>query len=154
MAGKKGRSGPPKNLNAAKSGVTTWLRRRALPRQKQHVAKMVEIYRDGLTVCKGGPGVVTEVEAALIENAARAYGACLLILEEAASRGLVRTTDDSWDLMPGLTRLQGFLSVEQRALSMIGLTRRAKDAGSLEALLHDAATDAEPGEENHEARSE
>lgn len=148
MAGKKGRSGPPKNLNAAKSGVTAWLRRRALPRQKQHVAKMVETYRDGLIVCKGGPGAVTEVEAALIENAARAYGACLLILEESALRGLVRITGESWDLMPGLARLQGFLSVEQRALSMLGLQRRAKDAGTLDALLHDAASDGEPGGES------
>jgi hypothetical protein len=104
---------------------------------------MAETYRDGLIACKGGPGMVSEVEAALIENAAKAFGACLLILEEAADRGLVREADDGWDLMPGLTRLQGFLSVEQRALSILGISRRAKDAGSLDALLNEAATDTE-----------
>ena len=145
MAGKPGRSGPPGNLHAAKSGLQSWLKRRALPQQKQHVAKLVETYRDGLIACKGGPGVVTVIELAMIENAARAYGAVLLILEESASRGLVRTTNDSWDLMPGLARLQGFLSVEQRALSILGLQRRAKDAGSLDALLNEAVSDAEHG---------
>ena len=73
MAGKPGRSGPPQNLNAARHGLTAWLKRRALPKQKQHVAKLVQDYRAGMLTCKGGPGAATEVEVALIENASKAF---------------------------------------------------------------------------------
>ena len=142
MAGKPGRSGPPQNLNAARHGLTAWLRRRALPKQKQHVAKLVQGYRAGLLTCKGGPETATEVEVALIENAARAFGACLLILEEAKARGMVRKVDSTWDLSPGFSRLVGFLNSERMALAILGLDRRSKDVTpSLQALLAEAAED-------------
>lgn len=135
MAGKKGRSGPPGNLNAARFGLTSWLRRRALPMEKQHVAALVENYRAGLITAKGGKDAVTEVEAALIENAAKAFGAELLILEEAATRGLVRSLDGTWDLAPGLARLVGFLAVERQALVALGLDRRQREVPDLATYL-------------------
>lgn len=143
MAGKKGKSGPPGNLNSAKHGLTAWLSRRALPRQKQHIGKLIESYRTGLTACKGGAQGVTEVEAALIENAARAYGACLLIFEEGAQKGLVREVDGTWDLTPGFSRLIGFLGAERGALLGLGVGRRQKDVKDLHALLTEAAEDGE-----------
>jgi hypothetical protein len=128
MAGVKGRSGPPGNLNSAKHGMGSWLRRRALPINKQHVGKLVEDYLAQLTRCKGGPAAVTEVETGLIDNAGRAVGMCLLILEEAASRGLVREVDGgTWDLAPGLARLVGFLNAERQALLALGLDRRERE---------------------------
>ena len=136
MAGKKGRSGPPGNLNGAKHGLQSWLRRRALPKQKQHVVKLVQAYRVGLLSAKGGPGAATEVEAALIQNAATAYGAILLVMEEAKARGMVRTVDGSWDLAPGVARLVGFLGAERQALLGVGVSRRPKDVTpSLHELL-------------------
>lgn len=143
MAGKKGRSGPPGNLNAARNGLTAWMKRRALPRQKQHVMKLVQDYAGGLLSCKGGAKGATEVEAAVIENAARAYGACLLVLEEAAVRGLVREANGTWDLTPGFMRLIGFLNAERMSLLGLGLGRRAKNVSDLNTLLAEAANDKE-----------
>lgn len=147
MAGKKGKSGPPGNLNSARHGLSTWLARRALPNHKQHVGKLIEDYRTGLTTCKGGAQGVTEVEAALIENAARAYGACLLIFEEGAQKGLVRELDGTWDLTPGFSRLIGFLGAERAALLGLGLGRRQKAVNDLHSLLSEAADD---GQEDNE----
>lgn len=141
MAGVRGRSGPPGNMHSAKHGLTSWLRRRALPTEKQHIAQFVEDYRTGLLACKGGEAEATEVERALIENASRAFGACLLILEEAKARGLVRQVDGTWDLAPGLARLVGFLGAERMALVGLGLGRRAKDVPTLQKLLAEAAAD-------------
>lgn len=143
MAGVKGRSGPPGNMHGARHGVTSWLRRRALPVHKQHVAQMIEDYRDALLVCKGGKEGATEVEVALVENASRAYGASLLILEEGKARGLVREVDGSWDLAPGLTRLTGFLNAERTALLGLGLARREKAVPSLQEWLEARAAAAE-----------
>ncbi len=114
-------------MHAAKHGLTSWLKRRALPLDKQHVARFVQDYRVGLLNCKGGQNGATEVEKALIENAAKAFGACLLILEEAKARGMVRKVDSTWDLSPGFARLVGFLHAERQALGLLGLARRPKD---------------------------
>jgi len=70
--------------------------------------------------------------------------AVLLILNEMVERGAVSVEDGKWDLQPGAQRLAKFLSEERAALLALGLQRRAKDAGSLEALLDDAANDPEP----------
>lgn len=127
MGGKRGRSGPPNNLNAAKHGLTAWLKRRALPAHKRHVGILVDTYRQGLLSCKGGEEAVTEVESALVQNAATAYGAILLVMEEAKARGMVRVVDGSWDLSPGFSRLVGFLGAERQALLAIGVSRRPRE---------------------------
>jgi hypothetical protein len=126
--------------------LTAWLKRRALPRQKQHVAKLVQRYREGLLACKGGEDGATEVEKALIENAAKAFGASVLVLEEAAARGLVRKVDGTWDLSPGFARLSAFLGSERMALVALGVGRRSRDVTpSLDDLLREAAQDGEDG---------
>ena len=131
MSGKAGKSGPPGNLNASRHGLTTWLKRRALPPDKAHLAPFIQSFREGLLTCKGGEDQATEVEVGLIDNATRAHGACLLILEEAATRGWVRQISDTWDLSPGLARLAVFLNAERQALIALGLERRAKDLPDL-----------------------
>ena len=142
MAGLKGRSGPPRNLNAAKHGLTTWLRRRALPLNRQHVGKMVGDYEESLIRCKGGSESISEVELALVRNAGLARGACLLVLEESAARGLTRQTEGgSWDLSPGFGRLLGFLGAERQALVALGMERRARDVESLADILATSSKD-------------
>ena len=98
----------------------------------------MEDYTAGLLRCKGGAEAATEIETALIENAGRAFGACLLILEEAAVRGLVRQIDATWDLAPGLSRLVGFLGGERQALVALGLERRERDALDLALAIRNA----------------
>ena len=140
--GLKGRSGPPGNMHGARHGLTSWLMRRALPLHKAHVGRFVAEYKANLLACKGGPAAATEVEQALIENASRAFGACMLVLEEAATRGLVRPVDGSWDLSPGFSRLVAFLNSERMALAALGVGRRSRDVTpSLDDLLRDAADD-------------
>jgi len=137
--GLKGKSGPPGNMHASRHGLQSWLKRRALPLNKQHVANFVTAYENGLMACKGGPENVSEVETALIRNAGRAFGAQMLVLEEAAARGFVRPVDGSWDLSPGFARLIGFLNAERSALATLGLSRRSKDVTpSLQDLLAEA----------------
>ena len=126
-------------MHAAKHGLSSWLKRRALPLDKQHVARFVQDYRVGLLTCKGGDAEATEVEKALIENAARAFGACLLILEEAKTRGMVQQMDTTWDLSPGFARLAGFLSTERMALVALGLERRARNIPDLARAFQAAA---------------
>ncbi len=133
--GLKGRSGPPGNLHAAKHGLQSWLQRRALPLNKQHVAVMAVRYRDNLLACKGGPDGATEVEQALIENATKAFGAGLLVLEEAKAQGMTRRLDSTWDLSPGFSRLVGFLNSERMSLVALGLGRREKEVPDLNTLL-------------------
>ncbi len=122
--GLAGKSGPPGNMHGARHGLSSWLKRRALPVNKQHVARFVESYKAGLLASKGGAAGATEVERALIENASRAFGACMLVLEEAAARGFVRPLDSTWDLAPGFGRLVAFLNAERMALATLGVERR------------------------------
>ena len=128
-------------MHAAKHGLSSWLKRRALPLDKQHVARFVQDYRVGLLTCKGGDAGATEVEKALIENAARAFGACLLILEEAKTRGMVRQMGKTWDLSPGFARLAGFLSAERMTLGILGVTRKPRAVTDLREFLATAAED-------------
>jgi len=142
MAGLKGRSGPPRNLNAARHGLTTWLRRRALPLDRQHVAKLVTDYEESLVLCKGGSASVSEVERALISNAGLARGAILLVLEESAKRGFTRQIEGgSWDLSAGFARLLGFLGAERAALIALGLERRPRSVPDLNEYLRQRAAE-------------
>ena len=60
----------------------------------------------------------------------------MLILAECADKGLMRKLPDgSWDLSAGAKELARFLSVELKALALLGLERRCKPVGGTLAEL-------------------
>jgi hypothetical protein len=132
MAGVKGRSGPPRNLNAASYSWRTFWRRRALRATDKWILPVIESYACGLASDKPG---LTEGERRVIEVAQIARGATMLILAEAARSGFVCKVDGTWDLAPGAKELGKFLSVERSALIALGLERRAKPVLSLSDYL-------------------
>ena len=143
MAGVKGRSGPPGNLNAARNGFQTWRRRRALPVEKGHVTKLVDAEEQDLVSHVGGERSMTAVERAIIHDNGMALGLILLALEEARVRGCIVLTPTGWDLQPGLQRIKGLLDTRRQNLQVLGVKRRAKLVTDLDALLAQAAEDGE-----------
>lgn len=152
MAGIKGRSGPPGNLNSVRS-VLPALRRlrngKPLPPELARVAALADQEAELLIADKGGLSNMTGGERLMLNVWRSARQAVLLILTEMVDRGAVSAADGKWDLQPGTQRLAKFLSEERSALLALGLARKTKDAGSLEELLHDAANDTEPGDNKH-----
>lgn len=126
--GRKGRSGPPGNLNAARNGYHVWRRRRALPAHLSHIRAFVEAEEEAIIRDKGGLDAVTASELALIRDAGTALGLVLLALEEARTKGAVKVNQDgSWDLQAGLLRVKGLLDTRRGNLLALGLERRSKD---------------------------
>ncbi len=125
MAGVKGRSGPPQNVNATKRPWSVFWRRRALRAEDRWILPILETYAAGLGSDKPD---LSEAERRMAEIAQTARGATMLILAEAARTGFVREVDGTWDLTPGAKELARFLGVERQALKDLGLERRARDA--------------------------
>lgn len=123
MAGRKGRSGPVGNLNAAKRPWRSFWRRRALRPEDRWIKSMMEAYSDGLLLDKPD---ASEAERRCIELAQIARGCSMLILAEAGRSGFITKADGTWDLAPGGKELARFLSIERQALQTLGLQRRAK----------------------------
>jgi hypothetical protein len=136
MAGVRGKSGPPGNLNNCRRPWQAFWRRRALRAEDKWIVPTLETYASGLESDKPN---ATEGELRIIEIAQTARGATMLILAEAARSGFIEKRDGSWDLAPGAQALAKFLSIERQALQTLGLNRRAKPAGSLQDLLTAAA---------------
>lgn len=128
MAGVKGKSGPPGNLNARSHSWSVFWRRRALRASDRWILPVIESYASGLASDKPG---LTEAEARLIEIGQISRGATMLILAECARSGFIEKTDGSWNLAPGARELAKFLSIERASLQTLGLERRAKPAVSL-----------------------
>jgi hypothetical protein len=125
MGGKKGRSGPPGNVNAAIRPWRSFWRRRALRPADAWVARALEAYAAALESDKAD---ATETERLMMQNAQTARGAAMLILAEAARSGFIRRLDaTTWDVQPGVKELVKFLSAERSALQVLGLARRSKD---------------------------
>ncbi len=124
MAGVKGKSGPPRNVNATKRPWATFWRRRALHAGDKWILPILEGYSAGLTADRPD---LTEGEKRMLEIAQTARGATMLILAEAARSGFVRKVNGSWDLAPGAKELARFLNTERQALRDLGLERRARD---------------------------
>jgi hypothetical protein len=132
--GKKGRSGPPGNLNARSHAWGAFWRRRALKATDRWILPVIENYASGLASDKP---LLTQAEARMIEIAQIARGASMLVLAECARSGFTRKVDGgTWDLSPGAKELAKFLSVERGALLGLGLERRAKPALSLTDYLN------------------
>jgi len=132
MAGVRGKSGPPGNLNGARHSWRSFWKRRALKTSDRWVLPVIEGYASGLASDKPG---LTEAEARLIEIGQIARGASMLILAEAARSGFIVKENGSWDLSPGAKELAKFLSIERASLQTLGLGRRAKPVGGTLAEL-------------------
>ena len=131
MAGKKGKSGPPRgNLNAAKnilSALTRLQRGKSLPPELNRVTVMANQEANELISDKGGWENMGGAERLMLSNWKSARKAELLIWNELLGRGAVLVKEDgSWDLQPGAQRLAPFLSAQRAALLALGLERRAK----------------------------
>jgi len=124
--GKKGRSGPPGNLNASKSPWRAFWRRRALKPEHKWITPVLEQYGAELTSDKGGTDSITAGERRMSEIAQMARGASMLILASASTKGFTIETDNGWDLAPGVKELAKFLNTERSAIAAMGLQRRAK----------------------------
>lgn len=137
MAGKKGRSGPPGNLNGASYSWRSFWRRKAVKPSHRWVLPFVDAYAETLAAEKPD---LTEAERRVLEIAQISRGCSMLILAECASVGLIRKLDDSWDLSPGAKELGKYLGVELKALMALGLERRVKPIGGTLAELLTATT--------------
>ncbi len=153
--GKKGKSGPPGNLNAARYPWRVFWRRRALKAKDKWVLPVLESYGSDLVADKGGDDNVTAGERRMVEIAQTARGASMLILAEARASGFMTRVNGIWDLAPGSKELAKFLNAEIAALKAVKLERRSKPVQSLEDYIAEkyAAADeeAEDGEEEAEA---
>lgn len=132
MAGKRGRSGPPANLNATRHPWRAFWRRRALRREDKWILPTLETYSIGLASDKPN---LTQAEGRMIEIAQTARGASMLILAEAARSGFIHKEDGTWNLSPGAKELSRFLAVERSCLQTLGLGRRTKPVGGTLAEL-------------------
>ena len=128
MAGRKGRSGPPGNLNNSKRPWNTFFRRKAVSSKNRWILRFLEVYAAGLASDKPG---LTEAEARLIEIGQISRGATMLILAEVAASGFIVKDGNSWDLSPGAKDLPKFLAIERQALMSLGVERRAKTVPQL-----------------------
>lgn len=132
MSGKRGKSGPPGNLNAARRPWRTFWRRRALKPEDRWILPVLEGYTAALESDKPD---MTETERLMSQIAMTARGASMLILGEVARSGFISHKCGSWDVTPGAKELAKFLGAERGALQAIGLERRARPAPSLQDYL-------------------
>jgi len=131
VAGKKGMG--LGNMNAASHPWRTFWRRKALKTSHRWVLPVLEGYASSLASEKGD---ITQAEMRVIEAAQISRGCTMLILAECADKGLMRKLPDgSWDLSAGAKELSRYLSVELKALALLGLERRAKPVGGTLAEL-------------------
>jgi hypothetical protein len=115
MAGKKGRFGPPGNLNNVQHPWRSFWARKALRQQDKWILPFLRHYNDGLTEDAGGDDI-SSGKKHMIEIAQTARGCSMLVLKELKEKGLVITTPDGWEMHPGLRELSRFLTVELTAL--------------------------------------
>ncbi len=106
MAGKKGKSGPPRgNLNAAKNVLSALVRLqkgKSLPPELNRVTVMANQEANELISDKGGWENMGGAERLMLSNWKSARKAELLIWNELLERGAVLVKEDgSWDLQPG-----------------------------------------------------
>ena len=132
MPGVKGKSGPPNNLNNCRHPWRSFWRRRALKPGHRWVLSVIESYASSLASEKGD---LTQAEQRTIELAQIARGCSMLIMAAGAESGLIRKTADGWDLSPGAKELGKFLSVELKALAMLGLEPRVSSGSDLTAAV-------------------
>ena len=138
MAGVRGKSGPPKNTNAAKYGWRVLLRRALIRETDTWVRRPMELYASSLLSDKPE---ATAGQQHAIEIAATAKGCTLLIMHELKKSGFTCMIDGALELTPAARELPRFLGVELSALKLLGLERQAKSVGTLPEYLETFAAD-------------
>jgi len=123
LPAKRRRGGQPGNINPSKNKWATFWRRRAVKAEDSWIIPFLEEYSAGLETDKPD---LTAGERRMIQIAETARGAEMLILAEAAERGMIIQTPAGWDLAPGAKELGKFLNTERSALMALGLKRRSK----------------------------
>jgi hypothetical protein len=145
LGGKKGRSGPPGNLNSVKRPWAVFWRRRALQPKNTWLWPLVEEYGRELARGCGGDRKISAAARALVENAQVSRACIMLILLEAKEKGAIRQLEDgSWDLQPGMRDLPKFLAAERGPL--IALDQKPKKLPPLAELFQQLDRDSEPEE--------
>ncbi len=139
MAGRKGKSGPPGNLNAGRN-IRTAIRRlqegRPLPTYLARVVALADQEAEELISDRGGWDRLSGVERLIIDNWKSARQVELLIWHELIEAGAVSLREDgTWDLQPGVQRLAAFLGVQHRCLATLGLERKQKNVLDLQSYL-------------------
>lgn len=136
MAGKKGRSGPPGNLNNNKHRHRSWWERLALRQEDRGILPTLKAYHASL---RSDNPEASETARRLMEVAQTARGAWMLILSECARSGFITKSAETWDLSPGAKDLPRFLSIERQALQTLGLERKAKSVPLLSEYIEQEA---------------
>jgi hypothetical protein len=134
MAGKKGRSGPPGNLNNVQHPWRSFWSRKALRQEDKWILPFLRRYIDEAIENAGGDDISSGKQRTL-EIAQLARGCAMLILKEVKEKGFTITTPDGWEMHPGLKELSRFLALELKALGMLGLERIRKPPKSLNEIL-------------------
>lgn len=147
MAGVKGKSGPPRNTNAAKekNAYKTLWRRNMVSEANNWVVLPIERYVSALISDKPD---ATAGQRHVIQVAATAQGCILLILAELKRVGFTTQVEGLTELTPAARELPRFLGIELSALKTLGLGRHAKPTESLQGYL-----DAMPSEVPPETES-
>ena len=110
MAGKKGRSGPPGNLNNVQHPWRSFWTRRALRHQDKWIVPFLHRYADELIADAGGDDI-SSGKKHVIEVAQTVRGCSMLVLKELKEKGIVITTPNGWGMHPGLKELSRFLAL-------------------------------------------
>jgi hypothetical protein len=134
MAGKKGRSGPPGNLNNVQNPWRSFWARKALRQEDKWILPALRRYIDEAIEDAGGDDISSGKKRTL-EIAQMARGCSMLILKEVKEKGFTITTPDGWDMHPGLRELSRFLTLELTARRKVGLERIKRPPKSLNDIL-------------------
>ena len=122
MAGIKGRSGPPANMNNVRCPWRSYWKRRALRPADKWILKLVDRYETELIDDKGGEDAVSAGEARAVEIARVARTCWLLALSTFAESGILRGEV----LHPAYREMGKFMSLELKALVALGLEKRQR----------------------------
>jgi hypothetical protein len=134
MAGKKGRSGPPGNLNNVQHPWRSFWARKALRQEDKWILPFLRHYLDEAIEDAGGDDISSGKQRTL-EIAQLARGCAMLILKEVKEKGFTITTPDGWEMHPGLKELSRFLDLELKARRNVGLERVKRAPKSLNDIL-------------------
>jgi len=132
MAGRKGRSGPPKNTNASRYGWRVLARRGFVRPQDAWVVRPMEQTSVRLL---GDKPDATAHEEEVVEIITRMKGCALLCWEKVHADGLLNQANGEVNVHPVSEELRKYVKLELDALRLLPPARRAKMVGGTLAEL-------------------